>query len=146
MLHTTFNKAHEAGACTESYKKMAKALGGITKYGKHTPIPLDKVLEVCGLQDTIWAMRCTIEPSENILIELACRCAEHTLTNFESLYPDDKRPRKAIEAARVCITDKSEAARSAARSASSVAKPAECKWQNKVLNQLVKDFDKTKSF
>ncbi len=110
MLHTTFTKAKEARACIESYRKMAKALGSINKYGKDTPIGLDKVLEVCGLQDTIWSLRCTIEPPENILIEFACRCAEHVLHFFEDKYPEDNRPRKAIEAARVCINDKSGAA------------------------------------
>lgn len=29
MLYTTFNLAHKAGACSESYKKIAKALGGL---------------------------------------------------------------------------------------------------------------------
>ena len=123
MLNTTFNLAHKAGACTESYKKMAVALD-ITKYRKDTPIPLSNVLEVCGLHDAIWAMRCTQENSENFIIEFACRCAEHTLCNYENLYPEDKRPRKAIEAARVCITDKSETARSAAWSAAGSARSA----------------------
>src|SRR3990167_4233695 len=114
MLHTTFAKAKEANACVESYKRMGDALGGITKYGKDTPIPLDKVLEVCGLTDAIWSLQCTTEPSENFLIEFACGCAEHVLCFFEDKYPDDKRPRKAIEAARICLTDKSQAARAAA--------------------------------
>jgi hypothetical protein len=114
MLHTTFNLAHKSNACVESYRKMAKALGGLTKYGKDAPFGLDKVLEVCGLDDAIWCFQCTTEPSENILIEFACRCAEHVLHFYEDKYPDDKRPRKAIEAARVCITDKSPAARAAA--------------------------------
>jgi len=161
MLHTTFAKAKEQGACIESYRKMAKAVGGITKYGKNTPIGLDKVFEVCGLQDTIWAFRCTIEPeydnydrdlnrikeliadgfseyevyereeeescvtretpSINIMIEFACRCAEHTLHFYEDKYPNDNRPRRAIEAARFCIIDKSPAAESAADSAESAA-------------------------
>ncbi len=114
MLHTTFNRAKKAGACIESYKKMAKALGGISKYGKDTPIPLDKIVEVCGLPNAIWTFKCTLESSEYILIEFACQCAEHTLHFYEDKYPDDKRPRKAIQAARRCITDKSPAARDAA--------------------------------
>ena len=109
MLTTTFAKAKEANACIESYRKMAKALGGIKEYGTDTPLGLDKILEVCGLQDTIWSLRCILEPAENILIEFACQCAEHVLHFYEDKYPNDKRPRKAIEAARACVTDKSSA-------------------------------------
>ena len=117
MINTTFNLAHKANACASSYKKLAKYLGGIEHYGKDTPIPLTTVLESNGLQDTIWAFRCTIEPSENIMIEFACRCAEHVLHFYEDKYPEDQRPRQAIEAARHCITDKSPAARAAAMAA-----------------------------
>ena len=114
MLYTTFELCHKSGACVESYRKLATALGGVTEYGKQTPIPLTKVLEVCGLDDAIWALRCTTTPSDNVVTEFACRCAEHVLHYYEDKYPNDKRPRQAIEAARVCVTDKSPAARDAA--------------------------------
>ncbi|MFA7214384.1 MAG: putative immunity protein [Candidatus Cloacimonadaceae bacterium] len=121
MLNTTFNKCHEAGACPKGYRKLAKALGGVDKYGKDTPIPLSKIVESNGLLDAIWTLRCTLEPSENIQIEFACRCAEHVLHFYEDKYPDDNRPRKAIEKARACITDKSQAAREVAWAAARVA-------------------------
>ena len=124
MLYTTFELAHKSNACADSYRKMGDALGGITKYGKDTPIPLSKVVEVCCLNDAIWALRCTTTPSEDTVIEFTCRCAEHVLHHYESLYPNDKRPRQAIEAARVCITDKSPAARDAARAAGAAARDA----------------------
>ena len=114
MLNTTFAKLHKHGACPEGYQKLARSLGGINKYGKDTLIPLDKIIESNGLQDTIWALRATTESSENLIIEFACQCAEHVLHFYTDKYPDDKRPQLAIEAARVCITDKSEAARAAA--------------------------------
>ena len=120
MLFTTFNKLHEHGACPEGYQKLARSLGGINKYGKDTLIPLDKIIESNGLQDTIWTLRATTESAENLLVEFACRCAEHVLHFYEDKYPDDKRPRLAIVTARVCITDKSPeatAARDAARDA-----------------------------
>ena len=44
-LHTTFNLLHEHKACEQGYRKLAKALGGITKYGKNTPIPLWRIAE-----------------------------------------------------------------------------------------------------
>ena len=124
MLNTTFAKLHEHGACPEGYQKLARSLGGINKYGKDTLIPLDKIIESNGLQDTIWTLRATTESSENLIIEFACQCAEHVLHFYTDKYPDDKRPQLAIEAARVCITDKSEAAedaRAAARAAAEAA-------------------------
>jgi hypothetical protein len=101
MLFTTFNLTHKSNACVESYRKMADALGGITKYGKDTDIPLGQVIEVLGIEDAIWTLRCTTKPADKFIIEFACRCAEYCLKNYEDLYPDDKRPRKAIEAARL---------------------------------------------
>src|SRR3990167_10818714 len=121
MLHTTFAKLKESGACTEGYRKLAKSLGGVNEYGKDTLIPLDKILDSNGLDDTIWTLRCTAEPVENFIIEFACRCAEYVLKNYEDLYPDDKRPRQAIEAARRCITDKSPTAAHAAYAAAYAA-------------------------
>ena len=102
MLTTTFKKLHEAGACTGRYRFLAKGLGGITKYGKDTPIPLIKLLEINGSDDALWALRaCEPEAERDKLARLfACDCAERVLHICESKYPDDKRPRNAIETAR----------------------------------------------
>src|SRR3990167_8155885 len=100
MLHTTFRKAKKAKACVESYHKMAEALGGVKKYGLDTLIPLDKVLEVCGLDDTLWALRIVLEPADREIRLMACDCAERVLPLYELRYTDDKRPRLAIEIAR----------------------------------------------
>ena len=100
MLHTTFAKAKEAGACIASYKKMAKAMGGVQKYGEDTPIPLDKVLEVCGLDDALWSLRIVIEPAEREIRLFFCDCAERVLPIFEREYPHDKRPREVLETSR----------------------------------------------
>jgi hypothetical protein len=144
MLHTTLAKCKENNACKEGYRKLVKTLGGVTKYGRNTPIPLDKIVESNGLDDALWTLRCLIElieVSEKIVIEFTCRCAEHTLVNYEKLYPHDMRPREAIEAARRLITDKSESARSAAwsaaRSAGSAAESAEKDWQTKTFLELL---------
>jgi len=102
MLTTTFKKLHEAGACTGRYRFLAKGLGGITEYGKDTPIPLIKLLEINGSDDALWALRaCEPEAERDKLARLfACDCAERVLHICESKYPDDKRPRNAIETAR----------------------------------------------
>jgi hypothetical protein len=101
MLHTTFARAKEANACTESYHKFAKFKGGIRKWGKDTPFPLSEVLEVCGLNDALWALRIVIEPADREMRLFACDCAERVLPIFEQQYPEDnRRPRQAIETAR----------------------------------------------
>ena len=101
MLHTTFRLAKKGGACEESYKKMAKALGGVREYGMDTPIPLDKVLEVCGLNDALWSLRIVREDADREIRLFACDCAERVISIFESKYPEDNRPRKAIETSRL---------------------------------------------
>ncbi len=100
MLHTTFVRLHKAGACIESYQKLVRGLGGITKYGRTTPIPLDQIVEILNLQDALWALQCTIEPSDKLARLFACDCAWRVLPLYESNYPDDKRVRNCIEVAR----------------------------------------------
>ena len=53
---TTFNDLREADACTTRYKHLAKALGGITRYGRDTPISLLQILDICGMADAVWAV------------------------------------------------------------------------------------------
>jgi len=99
MIHTTFRKLHEAGACTERYRFLAKALGGIKTYGKDTPITLLQILDINGLDDALWALR-ACDDAEKFSRLLACDYAEHVLHIFETQYPDDDRLRKAIEVSR----------------------------------------------
>ena len=68
----------------------------------------------------------------------AADCAEHVLPIFEKTFPDDKRPREAIQAARDFANGKISvaawaAARAAARAAGAAAGAAEKKWQAKRL-------------
>jgi hypothetical protein len=139
MLHTTFKLAHESGACTEGYRKLAKHLGGVDNYGEDKPIPLAVIIESNGLADALWTLRCTVEPSENIQIEFACRCAEHVLHFYEDKYPNDDRPRKAIEAVRAAAWEAARAAAGAAAwdAAGAAAWDAEEEWQTKTFLELL---------
>jgi hypothetical protein len=134
MLYTTFALAKKADACgsrgtpyTESYGKMADALGGIAKYGKDTLIPLTKVIEVCGLQDALWALRCTTTDSTVIRVTMDCDCAERVLPIYEKKYPGDMRVRHCIETTREYLVGKAtkEEIEWAARSAEMAAWSAE---------------------
>ena len=63
-------------------------------------------------------------------IQYAVYAAEQVIDIFEKKYPDDKRPRKAIEAAKKCIENDTEENRSAAsaESAARSAASAESAW------------------
>ena len=101
-IETTFAKLHDAEACKDRYRHLAKSLGGIRKYGRTKPITLLQILDSNGLDDALWALRCcdTDSDGERLLHEWACWCAEQVLPMFEGRYPDDKRPRRAIETKR----------------------------------------------
>lgn len=71
MLNITFRRAKDIGACVDSYRKVAKVLGGVKKYGLDTPIPLTVVMDVCGADDAIWCMRATLEDSTLAWVEYA---------------------------------------------------------------------------
>ena len=50
-LHTSFARLHQHGACKDGYQKLARHLGGVTKYGKNTPIALSAILETDSATD-----------------------------------------------------------------------------------------------
>ncbi len=126
MLTTTFEKLHQAEACFDRYRHLAKALGGVSRYGKATPIPLLTILEHNGLEDVLWALRATIEDSDRISRLLAADFAEHVIPFFEAVHRTDQRPRKAIEISRqyafgLCTTEELNMARDAAAAAAAAA-------------------------
>ncbi len=95
-LTTTFQKLHAAGACKDSYRHLAKALGGITKYGRTKPINLLQILEHNGAADFFWTVGQLDEKDSPIFRLMGASFAESVLGNFESLYPNDSRPRDTI--------------------------------------------------
>ncbi len=66
-------------------------------YPKDKEINLLTILKSHGVQDCLWALRCTVEDSTEVAQRLAIEFAERVLPIFEKEYPDDVRPRKAIE-------------------------------------------------
>jgi len=99
MLHTTLKHLRYHFACMPRYRKLRESLP--RDHASDTPISLLHVLEFNGIKDAVWALRATIEPDgETMAREFICRVTENVLPTFEGLFPDDKRPREAIEAAR----------------------------------------------
>ena len=101
-LTTTFTLLRQADACTEGYRTLAKHLGGVTKYGADTPIDLLTILDSNGLLDTMWCLRATQQEADALTVArlFAIDCAESALPIFEAKYPNDQRPRQAIQAAK----------------------------------------------
>ena len=100
MLHITFNSIKAKEDCYYDYDILSNYLGGDSNYGMDKPISLIKCLESNTLDDVIWALRATLEDSSSFSKQFAIACAEHVLPVFEEKFPEDKRPREAIEAAK----------------------------------------------
>ena len=100
MLHITFNSIKFHEACSEGYDPLSNYLGGDSNYGMDTPISLIKCLESNPIKDVIWALRATLEDSKEFSQKFAIACAEHVLPIFEKEFPEDKRPRLVLEAAK----------------------------------------------
>jgi hypothetical protein len=97
-LTTTLSLLRNHDACKNGYKKLAKFLG--KDYGNEMPINLLKILENNGADDCLWSLRATQEDSDKIARLMAADFAESVLHFYTAKYPDDKRPVKAIQAAR----------------------------------------------
>lgn len=97
MLFTTKKLLHKERACAARFRHFFKRYRPV---GDDEPIPLIDVLMVNGIHDTLWCLRATTEPCEQLARLLAADFAEHVLYLFETKRPEDHRPRRAIETAR----------------------------------------------
>jgi len=68
MISTTFEKCRKAGACPNGYKKMRMAPGGRLRYGRHMNIPVLRIFEVLGLEDTLWVLKYACGEEGTILL------------------------------------------------------------------------------
>jgi hypothetical protein len=126
MLTTTYNLAVKHGACERALEAWDEHVGGIEKFGYDTKIPLTDVLDVLGLDDCLWAFRATEnnELAKTILFKLLIACADRVLIHYEAKYPDDKRPRQAIETAQAYLLNPLKVAAAAAYAAAAAAHAA----------------------
>ena len=98
-LTTTLNLLKQAGAYSSRYAHLVKALGG-TKFDHDKPINLLTILEINGTEDCLWALCATVENCDVVAHLMAADFAEAVVNVYEGKYPDDNRPRLAIEATR----------------------------------------------
>ena len=69
-------------------------------FAKSLNFEFAKIYDTCDRGDwLIWLLRKSGNLDKPKAVELAIACARHVLKIFEQKYPDNKRPRKAIEAA-----------------------------------------------
>ena len=107
MITTTLNKIKNHTPCSDGWKKLLASLG---KTGPDDePLNLLHILKSNGVNDCLWAFRCT-EGNDRIYGHMAADFAESVLHIFENRYPKDKRPRLAIQAVRDFADGKIDAA------------------------------------
>ena len=96
-LTTTFKLLRKVGACTERYKFLRSALKGVED---EEPINLLSILETNGLDDAFWALNATSENCDKAARLMAADFAQQVIPIWRKYSETDKRPQKAIKAAR----------------------------------------------
>ncbi len=98
MITTTLAEIRAQQPCATGWRTLTTALG--SDYGDTTPLLLSRIVDTNGIAEALWALVRVCPDGKRIAVEFASDCAERVLCIWEARYPDDDRPRKAIEAAR----------------------------------------------
>ena len=100
VLITSLYRLRKHNACEDRYNHLVEALG--PEWGDKDDISLLDILKHNGASDCLWALCATVRHPEvdKAMRLMAADFAEAVLPIFEKEYPDDKRPRLAIKAAR----------------------------------------------
>jgi hypothetical protein len=99
ILETTLNRLRAHNPCVSGYVTLLASLGG-PSCDPDLPINLLHILQSNGVDDCLWALRATIQDSEQVARLMASDFAELALPIFERLRPTDARPRNTIAVAR----------------------------------------------
>lgn len=81
MIYTTGNLARQKEVC-DHIEKM------FIKYSDmDEPMPLIEILDVCGLDDMLWCLRCSFPEKERDIISrtFACDCVEHISSEYKQI-------------------------------------------------------------
>jgi len=101
MKETTLRKILKHDPCSGGLKKLLNGLkysNPVTEDEKDLPIKTLFIFENNGYDDCLWSLRC-FSGSAN-WYRFKADIAESVLKYYENKYPDDNRPRLAIEASR----------------------------------------------
>ena len=96
-MQTTLNRIKLHSPCEDGWEKLLNHLN--KTQSDDEPLELRTILESNGLNDTFWALKAVEGKAKEIRL-FAADCAEMVLPIYEKRYPDDSRPRMAIQAAR----------------------------------------------
>ena len=122
-MNTTLNKIKAHSPCEDGWNKLLNHLN--KTQSDDEPLSIATILQSNGISDAVWAL-CAVEGKDKEIRLFASDCAESVLHIYEEQYPNDDRPRKAIQAARdyangVIGKDELDAAWVAARDAAGAA-------------------------
>jgi hypothetical protein len=96
-MTTTLNKIKAHSPCKDGWDKLLNHLG--KTHADDEPLSIAAILKSNGIKDAVWALR-AVEGKDKEIRLFAADCAESVLHIYEKQYPNDDRPRKAIQAAR----------------------------------------------
>ena len=96
-MTTTLNKIKAHSPCKDGWNKLLNYLG--KTQADNEPLSIATIIQSNGIKDAVWALR-AVEGKDKEIRLFAADCAELVLHIFENRYPNDDRPRKAIQAAR----------------------------------------------
>jgi hypothetical protein len=96
-MNTTLNKIKAHSPCEDGWNKLLNHLN--KTQSDDEPLSIATILQSNGIRDAVWAL-CAVEGKDKEIRLFAADCAESVLHIFEKQYPNDGRPRKAIQAAR----------------------------------------------
>ena len=117
-MKTTFEAIREQKPCKDGWKKLISYYQPKDLFEE---ITIEEIIKSNGINDALWALRaCKI----NEVIYFVGKCAEGVLPIFEKVFPDDDRPRKAVEICYEYPNVKKNAASAAARAASDASDAA----------------------
>ncbi len=97
-LTTTLNRIRDCEPCTTGWRKLLDYLG--KDFDPDAEINLLTLLDSNNVPDLLWTLQATVQDSRRVASQLAIEFAEQALPIFERRYPNDARPRRAIQAAR----------------------------------------------
>ena len=131
-------------ACRTPYQSLAHVFGDRWFVAEARGVVVEEGDKFCASE-----MRLVKEIPVSVIHQYTVDCAYHVLPIYEKEYPDDKRPRLALEAKQAWINDPSDenkrkldaawAARAAAWAARAAAWDAEIEWQKQHLEELIKE-------
>ena len=104
MLYTTLRLLREQDACSDGLSTLIASLPA--KHSESEEISLAHILKSNGLEHAIWALRATTVDARKIAARMAIDFAYQVLDNFEKQFPEDKRPRTALETATAFLDGK----------------------------------------